>query len=161
MAEKSRESLSDALNSYLADQAGRASPGSSRPDVPRQAASNNELNAAYQAILETYRPARPVEASAGSAEPAAPAPAAAPPTGKEQLVQAYDRLIEHEATKPKSFLPPLPAKWRRFVVPAVAAASIATTAYIWIAKPAWLFPDSIRSPRPARRSEPSSSWSRP
>ena len=135
MGEKARESLSDALSSYLADQAGRSGQApASHADQARPAGPSPDLSAAYQTIVENYRPARPVEPGA------ADSPATPPPSGKEQLLQAYDRLVEHEATKPRGFLGPVPAKWRRFVAPTIGILAAAATAYLWIAKPSWLYP---------------------
>lgn len=137
MAEKPRESLNDALSSYLADQATRPTWAEPTPrDAARNTGSNPDLGAAYQAIVETYRPvSRPVEAGPTDVPQGPPAPV----SGKEQLLEASDRLVEHEATKPR-FLGPVTAKWRRFVLPMIAAAATVGMAYLWIAKPEWLYP---------------------
>ncbi len=145
MAEKPRESLNDALSSYLADHATR--PPGAEPIYDREGRSTGpvtDLGAAYQAIVETFQPARPVE---GTAAPTPPQPATG--SGKDHLVQAYDRLIEHEATKPRGFLGPVPPGWRRFVLPAIAAAALAGMVYLWVARPAWLYPRFEPLPPPA------------
>jgi hypothetical protein len=152
MADK-RE-LNDALSSFLADHANRSGQaGVPSRDAPRdagggEAGRKTELTDAYQAIVDAYRAPRPVEPGTPPPSQAASAPASSNPAGKEQLLAAYDRLIEHEATKPKGFLPPLPAKWLRFAAPAVAVIALASSGYLWFAKPAWLYPRFDPMPAP-------------
>lgn len=76
----------------------------------------------------------------------------APAEGKEVLLEAYDRLIEHEATKPLRAVRPTEAAWRRFVRPAIIATSAAAVLYFAAARPAWLYPryDAPTTTPPAR-----------
>jgi hypothetical protein len=146
MDEKPRESLGEALNSYLADHAHRSGSGEGPPaDRPRVTGTNATLNDAYQAIVEAYRPGRPVDPSRSALSEPAPSE---PVAGKQRLLEAYDRLVEHEATKPRGFLPPMTARWRRFVTPTIGAVSLAATIYLSVAKPAWLYPTFDPPPAP-------------
>lgn len=83
------------------------------------------------------------------------APAETPaPAGKQQLVEAYDKLVEHEAAKPKeplSFERPVPA-WRKYGVPALGIAAFVATAYLWIGRPKWLYLD-VDPPVPPANAE--------
>jgi len=161
MADQPRESLNQALNSFLADHASRSGGGGSPShDAPRDAGGKTDLNDAYQAIVEAYRAPRPVEPGSAPSSHGGPAPGSAEPpitnrAGKEQLLAAYDRLIEHEATKPKTLLPPLPAKWRRFVAPTITAIALAGSGYLWFARPAWLYPrfEPMAAPTTEARAE--------
>lgn len=89
------------------------------------------------------RPKRPVSPS--SADAGQPPPPALPATvavgaGKEQLITAYDRLVEHEATKPRRWQLPTAAKWKRFIQPAIITTSVVAMGYLWLGKPGWLYP---------------------
>lgn len=113
--ENPRETMHDALNAFLADRP-------NKPVTPGTAEA---------------RPASP------AAHAAAPASGQRGPGGKEELVAAFDRLVEHEATKPRRFRLPVPVWWRRFAQPAIITASVLAMAYFWIAKPAWLYPPVV------------------
>ncbi len=102
-----------------------------RPDNNRQ-----ELQSALEAVTTSFAVGRPV-----SAAPAAPSPApAAPVDGKQVLASAYDKLVEHEASKPASYVPPPPAKWKRYLKPVIIVVSVTTAIYLTVARPAWLYP---------------------
>lgn len=95
-----------------------------------------------QDALNAYladRPGRPVAPTAAS-EPKPTTAPSKPPTGKEALVEAYDKLIEHEATKPRGYRFPMAARWRKFVQPTIIAVSTAAMVYFALAKPKWLYP---------------------
>ena len=92
-----------------------------RPDNKRQ-----ELQSALDAVTTTFAVGRPVS------------PAAA--DGKAELATAFDKLVEHEATKPTVFIPPPPPKWKRYVRPAIIVVSLVVAAYLTMARPAWLYP---------------------
>ncbi|MGE0443426.1 MAG: hypothetical protein AB7L66_05345 [Gemmatimonadales bacterium] len=119
---------------------GSRKPGSDSgtPPVRSTAAEGREvgresLAAALEAVQHDFKGARPVQ-------PSAPESAERQQGDKQDLVAAYDRLVEHEATKPRHCEPPPEPLWKRYFKPAVAAACFAATAYLQLARPAWLFP---------------------
>jgi hypothetical protein len=136
MADKSSGDMREALDAFLT-QAAAERPA--RPATPLVADSP----------ITTPPPA--------GLSPAAPASAAptgnAAPPGKEELLAAYDRLVEHEATKPRTPAVAAQAPWKRFLVPTAGAVSAIATAYLWIAKPEWLYPTFEPSPPPATATE--------
>lgn len=102
-----------------------------RPDNKRQ-----ELQSALDAVTTTFAVGRPVSPSP---EASSPAPAAAA-DGKAELATAYDKLVEHEAAKPETYIPPPPPKWKRYIRPAIIVVSVGVAAYLTIARPPWLYP---------------------
>ncbi len=101
------------------------------PDASRQ-----QLQTALDAVTASFSGARPV--SPVSAAPA-PAPSVAA-GGKQELVSAFDKLVEHEATKSTRFMAALPPIWRRLVRPAIIAICLSAALYFTMARPAWLYP---------------------
>ena len=84
-----------------------------RPDNNRQ-----ELQSALAAVTTSFAVGRPVS----------PAPSV-PAAGKVELALAYDKLVAHEAAKPAFYIPPLPAKWKRYLKPAIIVASVTVAIY--------------------------------
>ena len=102
-----------------------------RPDHNRQ-----ELQSALNAVTTSFAVGRPV-----SPVSAAPSPAPSVPAGgKGELASAYDKLVAHEVAKPAFSIPPLPAKWKRYLKPAIIVASVTVAIYLTVARPAWLYP---------------------
>jgi len=129
---ESKRAMTDALAAFMNEDGRGARPVAADPD----GRAGQTLSAAYGDIVASYG-GKPV---AGGA----PAPSSAPPPeGKQQLVEAFDKLVEHEASKPKeplSFERAVPA-WRKYGVPALGVLAFAASAYLWIARPKWLYPD--------------------
>jgi hypothetical protein len=128
---------------------GRESGPQSRSTPPdrRLSGSKGELAAAYQAIVNSYAGSKP-------AAPIVPTPAvSAPPEGKQDLLVAYDRLVEHEANRPAA--PPIPAEalWRRYIQPTIIVGCLAAIGYLWLAKPGWLYPRFEPVPPPVSEVE--------
>ena len=111
-----------------------------RPDNNRQ-----ELRSALDAVTTTFVVGRPVAAASDMPAPAPPAPA----DGKAELASAYDRLVEHEAAKPETYIPPPPPKWKRYLRPVIIVVSLGIAGYLTIARPAWLYP-TFDPPGPPR-----------
>ncbi|MFN0177427.1 MAG: hypothetical protein ACKVZ0_01420 [Gemmatimonadales bacterium] len=141
MADKSSGSdMREALDAFLSQVAAERPP---RPVTPLAADSPK---------------ATPPAADLSPAAPTDPTPTAtstghAAPPGKEELLAAYDRLVEHEATKPLGHAGPAQAPWKRLLFPAVGVLSAVATVYLWIAKPEWLYPTFEPSPPPETATE--------
>jgi hypothetical protein len=133
MADKSNGSdMREALDAFLTQV---AADRPARPATPLPPDSQ----------LATPPPAGPPPAAPTGATPTGNAPA---PAGKEELLAAYDRLVEHEATKPRTPVVATPATWKRYLVPTVGAVSAVAAAYLWIGKPEWLYPTFEPLPPP-------------
>lgn len=134
---ESKRAMKDALADFMSeDGRGNSTAGVGDSAVAETGdRSGSALSAAYGEIVASYG-GKPVSGGTPATPDAAPA-------GKRQLVAAYDKLVEHEASKPKeplSFERPVPA-WRRYGVPALGVLSVVATAYLWIARPRWLYPE--------------------
>lgn len=106
-----------------------------------------ELQDALSAFLNqstAERPARPVAPlPANPGAPSSPAPSTPTVTtagDKRELLAAFDRLVEHEANRPTGPVLPMESRVRKYLVPAVGAMAAVATLYLWIARPAWLYP---------------------
>lgn len=135
-----RKDLADAFDAVVSDSKSARRPASGAEGGA--SGSGESLASAYQALMTTFPGASPVTPRPASADPAEAAPA---PGTKEQLLAAYDKLVEYEAAKPKVAAAALAAEtrrrgWKRLVQPAIIAACLAGMAYIWFGKPAWLYP---------------------
>ncbi|MBL8989263.1 MAG: hypothetical protein JNJ80_23510 [Gemmatimonadetes bacterium] len=144
-----RKDLTDAFDAVVSDSK-HARRSSSDGEDRAASGSGESLAAAYQALMTTYTGASPATPRPGSAEPVQATPT---PGNKEQLLAAYDQLVEYEASKPKVAEAALAVEarkrgWKRFVQPAIIAACLAGMGYIWFGKPAWLYPpfDPIAPP---------------
>ncbi|MBM4186769.1 MAG: hypothetical protein FJ206_05585 [Gemmatimonadetes bacterium] len=136
MTEQRKDELEDALNAVLNDAALSGRPV--RPAVPKAATPQAAPVAPSVSVAPAAGPA-PVPASA-AASPAEAASGPADPKDKRELLAAYDRLVEHEATKPTGPVLPIESRLQRYGAASVAALSTVLMLYIWIAKPAWLYP---------------------
>lgn len=121
--------------------------------------SNGDMQEALAAFLDQAaadrrpRPATPSAADSPAAAPPAPAAAPAVPGGKEELLAAYDRLVEHEATRPVASVSPVASPWKRYLGPAIGAVSAVATVFLWVVQPAWLYPTFEPSPPPTTLAE--------
>ena len=111
-----------------------------RSDINRQ-----ELQSALAAVTTTFAAGRPVSPAPDASSPALPAAAG----GKAELATAYDKLVEHEAAKPATYIPPPPPKWKRYVRPVIIVLSVGIAGYLTTARPAWLYP-TFDPPAPPR-----------
>jgi hypothetical protein len=105
----SRSEFQDAVQAYLTDQTGGRVV---RRDQPNQSAP-------------VGAPVRPSATDAG--------------VDKGELTRAFDRLVEHEKTKPREVKVKAPEQWRKFVHPTIIGLSLTVITYIWAARPGWLF----------------------
>lgn len=121
--------------------------------------SNGDMREALAAFLNqaaAERPARPVTplaADAPAAPPSPQGPPPGPPTGKEELLAAFDRLVEHEATKPVTRVDPAGPTWKRYLFPAVGMMSAVATVFLWVVQPAWLYPTFEPAPPSTNETE--------
>jgi hypothetical protein len=132
-----KRELPDAVSAYLSQEAPRPARTSGSADSTAVAGPPNQSLASPSEAVMASRPSRRV---------ATPLAAAEEPSGKQQLAQAYDRLLEYEATKPKTIWIARPEQWRQYVYPTVIAVGLAVMVYIWIGRPAWLFPRFAPNP---------------
>jgi hypothetical protein len=118
-------------------------------DEPKRAES--DLADARSALLayEAKRTGRPVGPAGQSSASPVPAPSGTAQSGggKEELLAAWDSLVDHEANK-RPVTVARPPAWRRLVLPAVALAATLGALYLTIARPAWLYPLTEVTPRP-------------
>lgn len=104
-----------------------------------------EALAAFLAETATSeRPARPV-----TPVPPTEDPQPKPSGGKEDLHAAYDRLVEHEANKPQAPTIAQPPLWKTYLVPSIGAVSTIAMVFLWVTKPAWLYPPADPVPTAA------------
>lgn len=81
--------------------------------------------------------------AAGTA--AAPAPAANGPRAdraRPDLHSAFEQVLEHEEAKRRIVLEQVPL-WRTLVLPLTLLMLLGGTAYVWLGKPAWLYPPVV------------------
>jgi hypothetical protein len=97
---------------------------------------------------EAKRTGRPVGAPAQASLSPVPAPTGTGESGggKEELLAAWDHLVDHEANRKPVVVVPPPA-WRRFVLPIVALVATLGALYLTVARPTWLYPVTIAAPR--------------
>ncbi len=98
--------------------------------------NRHELESALEAVTTSFAVGRPVSPVSKAPVPVPPVPA----DRKQELASAYDKLVEHEATRPRRFIPPLPPVWKRFFKPAIIVVSLTVAVYLSVARPAWLYP---------------------
>ncbi len=101
-----------------------------RPDNNRQ-----ELQSALDAVTTSFAIGRPVSPSNPGASAADPGSA----DGKQELATAYDKLVEHEAAKPATLVPPPIPAWKRYRQPAIIVVCLTAAIYLTVTKPAWLY----------------------
>ena len=122
-----RKELAAAVDAYLSRTPGpppRPTNGESRSPT-----GNETLASAYQAVVGNQ-----------SERPVIRGPVSPTGTdGKQQLSRAYDDVVQHEATKPKSIRVARPERWRRYVQPVIIAGGLAFMAYAWTVRPSWIF----------------------
>jgi hypothetical protein len=118
-------------------------------DEPKRAES--DLADARSALLayEAKRTGRPVGPAGQSSASPVPAPSGTAQSGggKEELLAAWDSLVDHEANK-RPVTVARPPAWRRLVLPAVALVATLGGLYLTFARPAWLYPLTEVTPRP-------------
>ena len=102
----------------------------------RSGNNRQELQSALEAVTTSFEVGRPVSPSGDGSSPAPVVPV----DGKQELASAYEKLVEHEASKPTTYVPPPPAKWKRFLKPVIIAVSVTAAVYLTVARPAWLYP---------------------
>ena len=137
---ESKRAMKDALADFMSEGGRGAAAGVGGATTEAGDRSGSALSSAYGEVVASYG-GKPVAGGAPASDPT--------PAGKQQLVDAYDKLVEHEASRPVesiSFDQPVPA-WRRYGVPILGALAFVATAYLWIARPKWLYPD-FDSPAP-------------
>ena len=93
------------------------------------------LHSAYDDVVASFgrKPgAQPDDAEAG----------AGPGRGKDELLQAYDQVVEREATRPEweAVREPEPSWLRKYGAASVGVVCLLASLAIWIVKPAYLFP---------------------
>ena len=133
------QEMKDALAAFMSD--GERSAPRPRGDPAEGGAqrSSESLSSAYGALIDSYSGAKPVAETPAD-----------PPAGKQELVAAYDKLVEHEDSKPTepfSYERPVPA-WRRYGVPIAGILAVVATGYLGMARPAWLYPAPPIPPMP-------------